>query len=175
MRAYKVAHHEMYTIYENGEIHSGIQDLVLRPRTNPNGYQIVTLDGKQLLVHRLVASHFLPNPYNHPEVNHKDGDKSNNHVANLEWCSRDQNIQHALETGLRKGFVHVDVKRELLSRVLAGEIIADIAPEVGNHPNTLTRMLRVQAQKDGLSNEWEEAMQLRRKATALRNLEAINA
>lgn len=175
MRACKIANHELYTIFETGEVHSGIHDLVLSSRTNPNGYQIVTLDGKQLSIHRLVASHFLPNPYEYLEVNHKDGNKSNNHVSNLEWCSREQNTQHALETGLRKGYVHVDIKRTLLSRVLAGEIIGDIAPEVGNHPNTLTRMLRVQAQKDGLAEKWEEAMMQRRKTTALRNLEFINA
>lgn len=175
MRASKVARHELYTIYENGDIHSGKQDIILAPRNNQNGYQVVTLDGEQLLVHRQVALHFLPNPYGYSQINHIDGNKQNNHVSNLEWCSAEQNAQHALETGLRKGFVHVSVKRELLSRALAGEIIADLAPEVGNHPNTLTRMLRVQAKKDGLEQQWEEAMAERRKATALRNLEIINA
>ena len=175
MRACKVAHHELYTLFENGEVHSGKQDLILVSRINQNGYQIVTLDGKQLSVHRLVALHFLPNPYGYAQVNHIDGDKTNNHVSNLEWCSAEQNAQHALKTGLRSGFVHVDVKRQLLKRVLAGEIIADVAPEVGNHPNTLTRMLRVQAKKDGLEQEWESAMAARRKNTALRNLEIINA
>lgn len=175
MKSCKVAHHELYTIYENGEVHSGKQDLILAPRDNQNGYQIVTLDKEQLLVHRLVALHFLPNPYEYSQVNHKDGDKKNNHVSNLEWCSAEQNIQHALETGLKRGYVHVDVKRQLLARVLNGELIVDLAPEVGNHPNTLTRMLRVQAEKDGLKLQWDEAMAERRKATALKNLESINA
>jgi hypothetical protein len=175
MRACKIACHELYTIFENGSIHSGIHGITLAPRVNENGYHIVTLGGDQLLVHRLVAKHFLPNPYDHPQVNHKDGNKAHNQVDNLEWTSGAGNIQHALETGLRTGYVHVDVKRALLTRVLKGEFIVDLAPEVGNHPNTLTRMLRVQASKDGLSKAWEQAMKERRLATALSNLEKINA
>lgn len=175
MKSCKVANHEMYSLREDGAIHSGIRDIELAQRTNPNGYKVVTLDGEQLAVHRLVALHFLPNPYQHPQVNHKDGNKANNHVSNLEWCSAASNAQHALETGLRKGFVHVDIRRALLQRVLAGETVADLAPEVGNHPNTLNKMLRNQAEKDGLIDAWKAEAQRKRKLTALKNLEIINA
>lgn len=60
-------------------------------------------------VHRLVAEEFLPNPLNYKQVNHIDGDKSNNHYKNLEWCSQSQNSQHAHDTGLvipAKGVSH---------------------------------------------------------------------
>ena len=73
---------------------------------NDRGYYIFNVSGciKNQRLHRAVAELFLPNP--NPDVftdvNHKDGNKANNAVSNLEWCTRSENIQHAYNTGLRE-------------------------------------------------------------------------
>lgn len=77
-----------------------------KPHVHPvTGYsqQLLRKDGKQYMryTHRLVAEAFLPNPENLPEVNHKDGNKLNNAVSNLEWTDRSRNMRHAYRTGLR--------------------------------------------------------------------------
>ena len=59
------------------------------------------IDGrKEYKTHRLVALAYIPNPENKPCVNHLDGNKLNNNINNLEWCTRSENSRHAYDTGL---------------------------------------------------------------------------
>jgi hypothetical protein len=89
---------------------------ILKPFKNPKGYLLVDLGKKMFQVHRLVAIHFIENPKTLPQVNHKDGIKSNNEVSNLEWCTNLENMQHANQTGLRtydwlkKKIAQIDIK-----------------------------------------------------------------
>ena len=79
-------------------------DYVLTQRLNSSGYLYVDVKiqgkRKKLLVHRAIALAFLDNPDNKPCVNHKDGNKLNNYVSNLEWCTYSENMKHAISTGL---------------------------------------------------------------------------
>lgn len=64
---------------------------ILKPMKDPNGYLKVRLCNKTFNLHHLVAETFIPNPNNYKEVNHKDENKTNNVVTNLEWCDRKYN------------------------------------------------------------------------------------
>ena len=95
-----------YLINTDGQIYSEIRKKFLKPFKNPNGYMLVDINHygfsytRQL--HRLVALTFIPNPDRLPTVNHKDGNKENNAVDNLEWMSLGDNVRHAWSTGLAK-------------------------------------------------------------------------
>jgi len=75
----------------------------LSQHISTKGYPKVTIGGKAVFVHRVVAQAFLPNLEGKPEVNHIDGDKKNNAANNLEWCTRSENMKHAYATGLHPG------------------------------------------------------------------------
>lgn len=81
----------LYYITEDGRIYSSIQNKWLKTWKDNRGYLVVTLQGEKKQVHRLVAETFIPNPDNLPVVNHKDEDKTNPFVDNLEWCTYEYN------------------------------------------------------------------------------------
>lgn len=72
------------------------------------GYYYVNLyknkHSRRCLLHRIVAEAFIPNPSNFPCVNHKDGNKLNNDITNLEWCTYSYNEKHAFDTNLKKSY-----------------------------------------------------------------------
>lgn len=93
-----------YVVFSNGEIWSNYKNDFLVPQDNGVGYMKVVLringKSKNVYVHRLVAECFLPNPNGLKEVNHIDGNKRNNDVSNLEWCTGLENKGHAVKNGL---------------------------------------------------------------------------
>lgn len=93
-----VGYENSYLVSPYGEIYSIKNNKLLKPYTDKDGYQVVGLfdNGKQkkCKVHRIVAIAFLPNPNQLVQVNHKDEDKSNNCVDNLEWCDCQYNINY---------------------------------------------------------------------------------
>lgn len=94
-----------YSVSDCGNVKNDVDALVLSPYDSGHGYLRVMLyvEGKpqNYSVHRLVAEAFIPNPEKKATVNHKDGCKLNNAVGNLEWNTIGENLQHAIDSGLR--------------------------------------------------------------------------
>ena len=94
-----------YVVNTEGSVINTETGKIIKPETTHAGYQrlLIYYNGKRKLmyVHRLVAMAFLPNPDHLPEVNHKNGNKSDNSVDNLEWCDSSYNNQHSYDTGLK--------------------------------------------------------------------------
>lgn len=99
--------YENYYIYDNGDVVNITTNRILKGSIGEHGYKYYRLskDNKKQMfyAHRLVAEAFLDNPNNLPVVNHKDGNKLNNNIENLEWVSYSENIEHAHQTRLIKG------------------------------------------------------------------------
>lgn len=130
----------------NGVIrHAGLRQL--HPAINKSGYKRIVLchDKKRVssLIHRLVAFAFIPNPdpQRLVQVNHKDGNKLNNHVSNLEWCTNFENMRHSYDMGLRKPIDRTGMFNEL-------------------HPNS---RVTLQLREDGsLIKEWPSLKEIYR-------------
>lgn len=112
----------LYSVSSDGKVKSLFRyKKTLTPSVTRHGYETVELfsDGKskRFLVHRLVALAFIPNPENLPQVNHKDENKRNNHVSNLEWVTAKQNMNHG--TRLQRQLASIDYTtdaRKILAR-----------------------------------------------------------
>lgn len=102
-----------YLVSNLGNIWSLRRNKVLSVRKTTKGYGQVNLSKRGRMtthrVHRLVATHFLPNPLNLPEVNHLNENKLDNRVENLEWCDRSHNVNHGDRTEKQKAKVSIPV------------------------------------------------------------------
>lgn len=94
-----VCEYDRYEVSRKGEIRHKARKHVLKPRLNPTGYAYVnfSINGhrENFAIHRIVANAFIPNPNGYSEINHKDYNRANNCVDNLEWVDSSQNKKHA--------------------------------------------------------------------------------
>jgi hypothetical protein len=136
-----------YEVSSLGRVQNSKTGRILKPSINAGGYVQFSLRGHSVWSHRLVAEAFVdnPDPKNLREVNHLDGDKSNNAALNLEWSNRAGNLRHAAENDLLLGSqakLTADQVRGILRNACAGEKRDEIAHEFGVSTNTVNAICR---------------------------------
>ena len=132
-----------YQISNFGRIRNYRTKKVLKNYISPEGYICNSLRHSKeerthtVRVHRLIAEAFIPNPNNYPIINHIDGNKQNNNIENLEWCTAQHNIQHSFDNGLQEptniilvGYDYVIAFAMYLNGFLYGEIVERLGNKV---------------------------------------------
>lgn len=152
-----------YFVNENGQI-KNLRGRLLKPLKTYNGYLRVCINGKYKRIHRLVAETFIPNPNNLPQVNHIDGNKENNNIDNLEWCTAKQNIQHAYKTKLRKiSYNNIKEPTPVIQLTLNNEVvntfnsIMDVQREFGYDNSHISKACKGK-QKTAYGYKWQYAI-----------------
>ena len=182
MKLIQIPNYTHYYVSDDGRVFSEYKDGFLLASPNKDvEYLQVSLwkdnQGTSFYVHRLVAQAFLPNPLNMPEVNHIDGDRTNNTATNLEWVDRQGNAQHAVRSGLRvytNRLTHEEFV-ECLGGVLAGESYFDLSMRVPYKVPFLSTKLRSIARSMGQEEELNQALKAQRAARNRKALSDINA
>lgn len=152
-----VGYEGMYEVSNKGRVRSldrkdirgrRVKGKYLKYKKTSRGYLSLQLCGKDCLIHRLVAKAFIPNPENKPQVNHIDGDKSNNNVENLEWCTSSENNKHRYRYGLynqdgvknpQSKFTEEDVK-EILEMLYKNITLTEIAKQYNVSITTISNI-----------------------------------
>lgn len=118
-----------YKVFRNGNVMKKSGKGFIKPYKEISGYMSVTLmiNGfrKRIYVHRLVAMVYLDNAKTLPSINHKDGNKSNNNIDNLEWVTQSDNLKHAIKTGLLKTVFSPDNQPKIRKHISVDQFTKD--------------------------------------------------
>jgi hypothetical protein len=135
-----------YGISNLGNIKNIKNGKFLTPFLNKNGYLTYTFcqNGvkKTFRIHRLVALYFIPNPNNLPYVNHMDGDKTNNRVENLEWCTAKENDNHARKTGLKNQEKPIIAENIETKEIITFKSVTEAGAILGINKGTISKVLK---------------------------------
>jgi len=107
-----------YLIYEDGKVFSKYTNKFLKPRINIYGYEVIELykNGKRkyFSIHRLLGIHYIPNPNNLPEVDHKNQERNDNRIENLRWATHSQNQRNCkIRKNNKTGFTGIYKKKDI--------------------------------------------------------------
>jgi hypothetical protein len=119
----------IYTIYSDGKVYSNKTKKFIKPHIENGYYRIgLYIDGKPKTykLHRLIGECFIEKPEGKNQINHKDCNKLNNDVSNLEWCNNSENQLHAYQNGL-----NVSIHKKLVLDLETG-VYYDSATELAN-------------------------------------------
>lgn len=145
-----------YKISGNGRIVNKETGLEVKPQLGSTGYHHVRLSMdtgkfKTQKIHRLVALAFLPNPEGKRTINHKDGDKLNNELPNLEWATDKENSHHARTTGLCNQSIGVKATNIDTGEELVFDSRGECANYFGSNKHNISRALH---KRDGYYKSW---------------------
>ena len=139
-----------YVLFSDGRIYSVRRDIFLKPNQDkPNWYIHFTLMRKKYYLHRLLAEYFIPNPLRKKYINHKNGDKADFRLDNLEWCTSSENVKHAFDNKLNyrpdsSGKKKISVSQFDISGnfIKKWESISDAANTLNTHVIAISRTIR---------------------------------
>ena len=164
----EIINYPNYSIDVQGNVYNTTKNTKLSVRTSNSGYYTVSLwkNNKSTIVyiHRLLAIHYISNPNNYEQVNHINGDKLDNSIDNLEWCTRSYNAKHAIENGL-KVYTNRLTKDEFVSilyKVLQGMSYKDICEIYPYKVPFMSTKIKSIAKELNLVNELEEELRRQR-------------
>lgn len=135
-----------------------IKSRILKPKDNGNGYKLVRIGNKYLYIHRLTATHFIPNPDNLQEIDHINGNKTDNRVENLRWVTHKDNMnnpitKHKMNSCKKKPVLQYTINNELINK---WDSISDVEKKLNIDNSTIIRCCKGK-QKTAGGYKWQYA------------------